>query len=348
MATADYGAGRMGTLTNNVATKAYAYDALARVAANSQTMTGASPYTFSYSYNLADGLREVTYPAIGAQAGRKVGYEYYASGRLKGVWDGAVGSAQRWVQEDIAYWPSGAPKTTTLGNEVVEETGLDERLRQNVRKAGKAGVSLMALTVAYESNGNVSWENRQSAAPGQGISTTTYYSSDGVNRLANATPYGGAWSESNGYNRWGNRWVSAYSGYSPLFMVPTAGDQFGANNRLVNQQNETQLPGTPYDDAGNLQSHPQMGTMTYDGENRLVGATSGTPPRTSSYAYDGDGKRVARTVGGDATVYVYDAFGMVAAEAGAASTVADEVSDGGSSGVDAVGDGCGRSGSQVL
>ena len=203
------------------------------------------------------------------------------SGRLKGVWDGAVGSGPRWVQGDVGYWPSGAPKTT----------GLDERLRQNGRMAAKA--------VAYELNGNVSWENRQSTAR-----------------------YGNAWSESYGYDRWGNRWVSANSGYSLLFVVPTAGDQFGANNRLVKQQNGTLLPGVPYDNAGNLISHPQMGTMTYDGENRLVGATSGTPLRTSSYEYDGEGKRVKRTVGGDTTLYVYDAFGMLAAAAGAGAAAA--------------------------
>jgi len=108
-----------------------------------------------------------------------------------------------------------------------------------------------------------------------------------------------------------------------LSLVPTAGTQYGANNRLEKQPNEVPLPGTPYDAAGNLISHPVMGSMSYDGENRLVAMTNvGTPPQSSLYAYDGEGRRVKRTVGSDTTVYLYDAFGRLAAEAGVAETAA--------------------------
>jgi RHS repeat-associated protein len=49
-------------------------------------------------------------------------------------------------------------------------------------------------------------------------------------------------------------------------------------------------------------------TFAYDVANRLVTlAVSGTP--TASYAYDGDGKRVSKTVSGTTTSYVYDVNG---------------------------------------
>ena len=100
----------------------------------------AASYAFAYTYNLADGMLEMTYPG-----GRKVSYDYYNSGRVKLARNGSALSSLRWVNGDISYWPSGAAKSMTLG----KTTGLDDRLRVNGRKAAKTGVNLMTLTVSY-------------------------------------------------------------------------------------------------------------------------------------------------------------------------------------------------------
>jgi len=64
-----------------------------------------------------------------------------------------------------------------------------------------------------------------------------------------------------------------------------------------------------------MTSLPQQ-TFTYDGENRLTAsAQQGTP--AIGYVYDGDGKRVQKTVGAAVTTYVYDASGELVAEYGA-------------------------------
>jgi RHS repeat-associated protein len=53
--------------------------------------------------------------------------------------------------------------------------------------------------------------------------------------------------------------------------------------------------------------------MTYDGENRLLTFTSGGT--TAAYDYDGEGRRVRKTVtGAGTTVFVYDAAGLLAME----------------------------------
>ena len=75
--------------------------------------------------------------------------------------------------------------------------------------------------------------------------------------------------------------------------------------------------GWSYDMAGNLLQVGNMArSFTYDGENRQVTATIGT--MTSAYTYDGEGRRVTRTTPWNSvaptTVYVYDAFGELAAE----------------------------------
>ncbi len=56
-------------------------------------------------------------------------------------------------------------------------------------------------------------------------------------------------------------------------------------------------------------------TFGYDAENRLI---TSTQPNTGAiaYAYDGDGRRVLKTVGNTSTVFVYDAMGQLAAEYG--------------------------------
>lgn len=58
------------------------------------------------------------------------------------------------------------------------------------------------------------------------------------------------------------------------------------------------------DDDGNLIAYPST-TLTYDQANRLkTYASEGT---TTTYVYDGDGKRASKTVGTTATNYQYDA-----------------------------------------
>ncbi|MCZ2149022.1 MAG: RHS repeat-associated core domain-containing protein, partial [Bryobacterales bacterium] len=74
--------------------------------------------------------------------------------------------------------------------------------------------------------------------------------------------------------------------------------------------------GVHYDAAGNQDQLPGSRTRSYDAENRITAAV--TPGAgityTASYAYDGEGRRVKKVVNGATTIYVYDAFGQLAAE----------------------------------
>jgi|GEM_PF-3787249 len=72
-----------------------------------------------------------------------------------------------------------------------------------------------------------------------------------------------------------------------------------------------------YDSADNMTFNPVGMQQTYNAENRLityVDPLAGANNRT--YAYDGDGRRVLKTItsNGKRTVFVYDAFGRLAAE----------------------------------
>jgi uncharacterized protein RhaS with RHS repeats len=81
-----------------------------------------------------------------------------------------------------------------------------------------------------------------------------------------------------------------------------------------------------YDNNGNIASIPMAGSasrnFTYDAENRTASATivTGTGNIAASYVYDGLGQRVSKTVNGQTTTFVYDAFGNLMAEYGGNST----------------------------
>ncbi len=138
---------------------------------------------------------------------------------------------------------------------------------------------------------------------------SVYYSQsfgyDTLNRLTSAQE-GSAWTQTYSYDQWGNRAVPPGSNYIPnTYATPTSLNQY-SNNRW----NGT---GAGYDNAGNQTALPSR-TFTYDAENRLVSTTQpGTTPPLS-YVYDGEGRRVLKTVGSSSTAYVYDGGGELAAE----------------------------------
>jgi RHS repeat-associated protein len=146
----------------------------------------------------------------------------------------------------------------------------------------------------------------------------SYGYTDGVNRLTSAGE-SGSWSENFGYDTYGNRWVTNPVGLPGLTNeTPQSSGWYLAKN---------QISGWGYDGAGNITSISGIPrSYSYDAENRLTKAitdTSNPATTTSTYSYDGDGRRVQKTTPSGTTTFVYDATGQLAAEY---STVANTVS----------------------
>ncbi len=125
-----------------------------------------------------------------------------------------------------------------------------------------------------------------------------------------------AYSRSMCYDAFGNGWVTAYSGSTPVpgnapeilnGACPSASTST-PYSATTNQQN-----GVNYDAAGNETSYGGN-TLTYDAENRLSAITSPSGSVLASYQYDGDGRRISKTVSGVTTNYVYDVEGRLMAE----------------------------------
>jgi RHS repeat-associated protein len=232
------------------------------------------------------------------------------------------------------YWPHGAIQSVKLGNGVTESTTYNNRL-QMLTMTAAGSTTLLGLTYAYPpgngtqqigNNGSLNSQTIHYDATGPEAALTllqTYPTYDSVNRLTGFTE--GSINQVYDYDVFGNRWVdsTSSSGFSLNPLTPTSNTYNAANNRLG---------GIGYDARGN-QTQLSPFSMSYDGENRQTSAVSSING-SGSYEYDGDGRRVRKRTCTDATactamsnglkttMFVYDAFGQLAAEYGPPSTSA--------------------------
>jgi len=221
---------------------------------------------------------------------------------------GPLESAECRRESVSPYWFAPAPP---LDSQLQDARPNQGRSQPTSITAGSWVINLYpcASPAVYCSNNNGNILEEDMTTPGvSGLKQTFTY--DALNRLATATEKnsGGTttWSETYGYDIYGNRWVSATTptGLETAF-TPTASSNFNSSNRLLNN-------GALYDLSGNQTTIGGF-TNTFDAENRLASSTLNSI--TSTYAYDGGGQRVQKAVaGGATTTYVYDANRELAAE----------------------------------
>ena len=159
------------------------------------------------------------------------------------------------------------------------------------------------------SNGNIHQQKITASGLPGGFLTQTY-TYDALNRLGSITEGspGGSWSHSFGFDRYGNRWVSGTTGHTLHASTPIASTDFAAaTNRLLKNA-------ATFDNAGNLLSETFVGSMAYDAANHQTTFTDPVTSAVTTYAYDGAGNRVRKITAAATTVYVYNAFGRLAAE----------------------------------
>ena len=235
----------------------------------------------------------------------------------------------------ILYAAHGAPASIPYAK-LTETTTYNARMQPASLQAG----SLLALGFAYcsgggsicaSNNGNLLKETI--AVNSQSPQYTQIFTYDAFGRLTQASE-GSTWSQSYGYDVYGNRWVSAASGVAQSPFTPTAYSNFDAFNRLTILSGASSAT---YDAAGN-QNRIGGFASVYDVENRLVTSTLSngvTPISSNGYVYDGDGRRVQKLICPAGTspctpastgvtvvaTYVYNAQGQLAAEYGTTAPV---------------------------
>ncbi len=291
------------------------YDALGRVLASSQSTGTQPPFNFTYSYN-DQSLDTEFYPS-----GRQVQTCYDSAGRVHTLTNlGGTGPTYASLSYTLANGTSTI--TNSLGNTLIETDTTNNRLQMQQIQVGTSSnlSSLLSLAYTYggtNNNGNVLSQTITRFNPTtQAFQTWTQSygyqdgSTDQLNRLVcaaetptasgvtcdnNVASTGANWYRTFGYDPWANGWVKLNSNSTLALnqFTPAAPTNFDSTNHL-----QVQGQSTSYDGAGN-QSTIGGYQFTYDAENRMT--SSMINGGTAQYGYDGDGRRVTKTMSGATT-----------------------------------------------
>jgi RHS repeat-associated protein len=256
-------------------TTTYGYDTRDRLLTKA-TPAGTLTYTYDPAGNVAAILSSNT-------NGMSVNYSYDAANQLVSVTDNRAGGVTT-----AAYTATGRPSQITQPSSVGATYGYDARNRVSSLVCRQGAASPFA-TWAYTFNGR---GQRLTATDVTGRQAA--YGYDGVSRLASETitgdPRGAVGNGELSYDL--NAAANRLARTSTLAAIPSTTYSYDANDQLGSDS---------YDLNGNTIASDGH-TFAYDFENRLKAKDSGAV----TIVYDGDGNRVAKTVGGVTTKYLVD------------------------------------------
>jgi RHS repeat-associated protein len=265
--------GKRASMTDASGTTTYTYENRDRLTKK------VSPHgTLSYTYDAAGNLSGIT---SSTSNGLAVSYTYDASNRLSTVTDHRLATGGTSYTYDAAgnlqgyLYPNGVETVHSFD-------GLNRLTNLTVSK----GVTIASYTYTLGAAGN-----RLSSAEHSG--RTVSYTYDALYRLTSESIANDAQGSNNGsigysYDAVGNRLTRT----STVHAVGAQTFAYDANDRLTTET---------YDANGNVKGAGGS-SYSYDFENRLSNVNDGS----ASYIYDGDGNRVAKTVGGVTTTYLVD------------------------------------------
>jgi RHS repeat-associated protein len=269
------------------------YDQVGQVLRQYQR-TDSVDYLVEASYYANGSVQNVTYPAVpGAGDRRSVSYTNDNAGRTASLSSSATSYAPAASVSSIGYASHNALATQTYGNSLIHAISYNNRLEPSEIKLGTSGAPTSIIDLVYSygttnNNGNV----QSIAYSGGGLTYSQTFAYDALNRLTTAQENSGTnWSQTNGYDRYGNRWIDLGGGNQSLYFTTS-------NNRIT---------GSSYDNAGNLLSDGYH-SYSYDAENKISKVDG-----TTAYVYDGAGLRVRKLVGENVR-FIYGLSGQLIAE----------------------------------
>jgi RHS repeat-associated protein len=312
----------------------YGYDAGGRAVLKIQ-QTGGINYQVIAGYNVSGRVTSGVYPS-----GHAVSYNYDGAGRPLSFVGNLGDGTQRSYSTETIYSPLGGMTQEKFGT----DTALYNKLFYNSRGQlseiregetpndtswqrgaiinyystcwGMCGGS-NSTTPMTDNNGNL--KKQEIFIPGSN-SWLQQYDYDSLNRLQRVHEYTGSqsldWQQEYVYDRYGNRRIEqdvtkTYgAGVNKKdFAVITASNRLGV---------PTGQAGTmSYDNAGNLVTDTYSASgvsRAYDAENHMTSETQANNYVAGAYAYDANGQRVRRNIGGVETWQVYGLGGDLLAE----------------------------------
>src|SRR5580658_9433923 len=279
-----FGIGRLTSVTDEVGTTSYLYDARGNVVQEMRVDYGMTDIT-AYAYDLADHVVRMTYPS-----GRIVTYTRDAMGRIADVATAANSAAVPIaVVSSATYLPFGPLTSLGYGNNLNLAVQYDDDYRPNARLVtGAATVQDLSYTV--DADGNIT-------AIGDLVTAarSQVFQYDALQRLSFAN---GLYGQLNyGYDAVGNR-LSQMGGTDDLAQSYA----YAANsNELASIVNGSTTRSLTYTAVGNLaQDNHGDGTFlsySYDQKNRLV-QVANQSKILATFDYDFRGLRVGKDITG--------------------------------------------------
>jgi RHS repeat-associated protein len=277
-----YPDGARETMTDGTGTTSYSYDRADRLTG----VTDGGAATVSYRYSASGQLISLTYPD-----GQTVTRTYDGAGRLIAVTDW-LGHTTR-----FGYDPDGNLTSETYPNGVTENSAFDDADELLSITYRAASATLDTFTYTRSSLGQVT------AATAAGVLTQQQaYAYTPTGQLASAG--GGQYT----YDQDGN--LTQQPG--GITLSYNAAGQLTSRTQPASAPGQV-APGTTtygYDGNGNRTSISRPGrpaiTLTYNQANQLT--AYGT---TASYAYNGDGLRMSKTVNHVTTAFTWDQSGSL-------------------------------------
>jgi len=323
------GAGNLRTVTdarNNLTT--FTYDNMDRLATRKDALNNIESYDYDGNGNLVrltdrkgqvttfsyDGLNRRTFVGfgtVGSTYTSTIDYTYDAGNRITSIADSRGGTITRTFDGLDRLTQEITPNSPANG---IQYTYDAASRRQSMTVGGLAPVTYgynaadqltsvaqgsATASLAYDGAGRP----RTVTLP-DGIVET--YSYDDARELTGITYTSGSTTLGDlfyGYDQAGRR-KAAWGGFARtgLPAATTQAASYNANNQLT-AWNGTSLT---YDPNGNLTAFGSQ-TYTWNDRNQLASTSGGA----ASFAYDGVGRRVRKTVGGSTTKYLYDGANVV-------------------------------------
>ena len=280
-------AGQLSGITDDSGSTDWLYHVSGQLS-NQTTVIGSNSYTLAWAYDSALRPSSLTYPG-----GNKVEYQYNAGSQLTAV-TVTINGEQLNLISNITTLPYGPIAGWQYGNGLNRSYSYD----LNYRLTGISTTGIQQLDYSYANNQISGISNLLDTTLNQS------FSYDNLSRLttANSTANG---QDDYSYDSLGNR-LSRSGNVSETYDIDPL------SNRLLSVSRGEQQRSFSYDANGNVISDTgfegSVVNYVYNDDNRMVQAGD------STYQYNALGQRVAKTVAGVSTHFIYNPDGQLLAE----------------------------------
>ncbi|GAB3351428.1 RHS repeat-associated core domain-containing protein [Lysobacter tyrosinilyticus] len=283
-----FAAGRLSLITDGSGSTQYCYDRFGQMVRKVQTTAGQN-LTVRYGYTKAGQLSSVTYPD-----GTVADYVRDNLGRTTQVGVTRPGVSRQILLTSASYYPFGPASEWVFGNGRLFQRTLNQNYQPGVvQDQSTAGLS---LGYEFDAVGNlVKLRNGNQSEP-----PLRRYVYDALNRLTEThDSTTDALLQGYGYDGTGNRISATNGGVTTAYTLAT------------NSHRLTDVGGVArtYDSVGNTTAIGGAAReFVYSDANRMSAAKQGGVT-AMSYAYNGKGEQVRRSIGANGTATVYDEGG---------------------------------------